>query len=360
MIYGTDGWRKGSILVEGQKIIIPAGVTYLIPFQVIRPDHLPPYSVSLDEINANTYEHGILSKVVAAIAEPQPEELPLLVCFDGGLALPVIAPFNRIDDAIARFNRVLCALLLGGIEVEAIDSRHVVLGSLWQGTHVWPVELGLSLDTHLHSTLRTHYASSLDAIVLNQPKNNVVSDILSAHRCGDVVLNSIPNLSPTFLLRGHTELKYKNWSDALANLSIAVEQLTDYLWEHAFLQDPKNQINVLPKRLKSLREDSRTWTLVVRQEMLWQEGILPSQTYELLFPSRQARNNLIHEGTAPDSEVVRNLYEAVLQLLENIGKTRPLGIRAMDVDKGSEPPPNGMIQSYEGWRSIRDSLGNIK
>lgn len=329
-----------------------AWVTYLIPFQVIRPDQAPPYSVSLDQINTNTYQHGVLSEVVITIPEPQFEQLPLLVCFDGGLALPVIAPYDRIENAINRFNRVLCALLLDGIEVEAIDSRHVVSGSLYQSTHVWPVNDGQSLDVHLHAAMRTRVASSFDSILLHKPKNILVSELLQAYQSGNTILDAIPNLSPTFLLRGHTELKYKNWSDALASLWIAVEQLTDHLWEHTFLKDPKRQLSTIPKRFKSLREDSRTWSLVVRQEILWQMGVLPSQTYELLFPSRQARNNLIHEGAPPDSETVRGLYEAVLQLIEIIGRTGSLGIRKIEVDKEIPSITNQNIQSYKDGRSL--------
>lgn len=335
---------------------IPAWVTYLIPFQVIRPDDMPPYSVSLEKINDRAYDYGLLSKVVAAIAEPQLQQLSLLVCFDGGLALPAIPPYNRIEDVIDRFNRVLCALLLGGIEVEAIDSRHIVSGQLYQGKYIWPVDSGPSLDAKLHAALRSTYVSALDLITLNNPINHMVSELLSAYQLGNAFLDAMPNVSPIFLLRGVTGIKHENWSDALANFWIAVEQLTDFLWTHAFLEDSKRRLDSLPKRLASLRNDSRTWTLVVRQEMLWQVGLLPSETYELLFPARQARNNLIHDGTPPNSKVVSGLYEAILQLIEKIGKATPLGIRAIDVAKRIDPIPDQIIQSYEDWKSLGERL----
>ncbi len=343
---------------ETEEFGSPAWVTYLIPFQIIRPDNSPPYSVTLDEINHNKYDHGALSKVVATITEPELENMALLVCLDGGLALPAIAPYEHVEKAIERFNRVLCAFLLGGIEVEAIDSRHVVSGSLHKRTYIWPVNDGLSLDAHLHAGLRTRVASSFDSIVLHEPRNTEVSHLIAAYRSGAAILEAIDNLSPTFLLRGHTELKYENWSNALANLWIAVEQITDHLWENTFLQDPKIQLKGLPKRLKSLREDSRTWTLLVRQEMLWQVGILPSQSYELLFPARQARNNLIHEGAVPNSDVVRGLYEAVLQLIETICKTKPLGIRAMDIGTESQPVEKRILSSFKDWVILSEEFHN--
>lgn len=337
-----------------------AWVTCMIPFQVIRPDSLPQYSVSLEQINTNQYDHGVLSQVVASLPEPRLEQLPLLVSFDGGLALPVIAPYDCVENAISRFNRVLCALLLGGIEVEAIDSRHVVLGALYENTHVWPVNDGLSLDAHLHAMLRTRVASSFDTIVLNKPKNVLVSEFRMAYERGNAVLENIPNLTPTFLLKGHTELKYRNWNDALASLWIVVEQLTDYLWQHKLLEDPKKQIDSLPNRKKSLREDSRTWTLAVRQEILWQVGILSGQTYELLFPSRQARNNLVHEGKTPDREVISGLYEAVIQLMENAGMVEPLGIRAIPMGKYDGSLPNVTNQSLEDWKYLGKSVRDLK
>jgi hypothetical protein len=333
-----------------------AWVTYMIPFQVIRPDYLPEYGESLEKINTRQYDHGILSKVVTCIAEPQLDQLSLLVSFDGGLALPVVGPYDSVEKAINRFNQVLCSLLVGGIDVEAIDSRHVVMGSLYKSSHVWPVGDGLSLDAHLHAMLRTQVASAFDAIILNTPKNVLLSEFKTAYEHGSAVLDNIQNLSPTFLLKGHTEFKYNNFSDALTSLWTAVEQLIDYMWQHEFLDDPQKQIDTLPRRNKSLREDSRTWSLAVRQEILWQVGIISKETYKLLFPARQARNSLIHSGKPPSQEIVSGLYEATIQLMEHAGNKRPLGMRTLPAKQFSPLETAASDQSFEDWKELCKKL----
>ena len=79
-----------------------------------------------------------------------------------------------------------------------------------------------------------------------------------------------------------------------------------------------------------------------------------------LLPSRQARNNLVHEGKTPDREVISGLYEAVIQLMENAGMVEPLGIRAIPMGKYDGSLPNVTNQSLEDWKYLGKSVRDLK
>src|SRR5205085_5173085 len=119
--------------------------------------------------------------------------------------------------------------------------------------------------------LRMRVASSIDSIVLSDPDFISYSQFQKALNCGQVILERIRNLTPSFLIRGVTEIRYKNWSLALSNLWITIEQLTDYLWNNRFLVDHEyNPAEQIAGRAKALREDNRTWSSSVKQEILFQ------------------------------------------------------------------------------------------
>src|SRR5687768_8313286 len=90
-----------------------AWVTYIYPFVVVRPKNDPDYSVSLEEINNISYNHGKLCQVVTSfpISVRQPNADQILVCFDGALALPRTAQFVSKDRAVEKLNNILCSIL---------------------------------------------------------------------------------------------------------------------------------------------------------------------------------------------------------------------------------------------------------
>jgi hypothetical protein len=302
-------------------------VTYLHPFAVVRPDAEPTFKIPLDQINAGTYDQGQLCKIVTSLSLKPTSDFDLLVCLDGALALPRKGAFATSDAALDRFNFVLAALLIGGIRTEAVDTRDIVLGNLRDSASIWPVELGNSLNSHLHGLLRQRLASSFDNIRLSGPKNIVVSEFLAAFAQGQRVFEAVSNLTPTFLLRGFTELQYHNWSNCLGSLWVSVEQLTDFLWRHRFLLDSSRNLEGMKERNASLREDNRTWSVAVRQEILWQTGVIDETTYRGLYPARRARNDLVHVGRIPTTKTVVSLAESTARLLEIASNSNNLGIR---------------------------------
>lgn len=332
-----------------------AWVTYLHPFTIVRSDDEPDFSVPIDQINSNSYDHGKLCEVVTTL--PVDSSLPFsgLVCFDGALAIPRIKPFETEDLALAQFNRLLCALLLGGVLCEAVDRRDIVWGELHKRRCIWPVNPGESLNSHIHCQLRMRMASSFDSIRLSNPNNISISTFLAAFRQGVSVLESLGGFTPTFLLRGFTALRYHNWSDALANLWICVEQLTSTLWTKRFIKDSSLHPLNVKRRLDSLANDSRTWSTSVRQEILWQIKAIDEQSFTSLFPARKARNELVHEGTSPDPKTVLSLYNTVVSLIEMVSGVESLGINELMLRQ--ERPHNQLpTGNFDDWKQLASDV----
>jgi hypothetical protein len=315
----------------------PAYVSFINPFCIIRPDQEEDFTVDLDQINKNTYNHGRLCRIVTALQSPQLTSASLLICADGAIAAPLVPELTSIEDVLDVFNDVMCCLLIGGHLCEAIDSRDIVIGGLHERRAIWPTNLGMSLNAHLHSTIRMRVASTIDTIRLNEPKNVSVSAFQLSYQCGRRVLDKIQHLSPTLLLRGFTELRYGNTVDALSNLWIVVEQLTEMLWAKRFIEiDEVHPSPEIPNRKRSLGKDTRTWSTSVRQEILFQMGVIPSYVYSKIYPARKARNDLVHQGYRPTEAIVSSLFIGVLDLLEIASGVDPSDLRHLDTRVPSE------------------------
>ena len=315
----------------------PAYVSFITPFCIVRPDNEEDFTVPLDDINQNTYDHGLLCRVVTALPSPLLNTTSLLICADGAIAVPAIPELESINDVLDVINDALCCLLLGGHLCEAIDTRDVVSGNLHECRAIWPTNLGQSLNAHVHSTLRMKVASTMNTIQLSSPKNISVSDFLESYRVGRLILDKIHNLSPTLLLRGFTEMRYGNSVDALSNLWIIVEQLTEFLWTSRFIDDSeKHPDPEIPNRRRSLGKDTRSWSTSIRQEMLYQLGVLPATTYSKIHPARKARNDLVHEGRRPMGGTVEALFDGVLDLIGIASGASPSLLRELEAATRSD------------------------
>jgi hypothetical protein len=343
-------------LTQPQGLDNTAWVTYVNPIVIIRKDSDPDFTVRFDQLNASTYDHGKLCKIVAALSLPAIQPLRVLVCFDGALAIPVTTGSEDADTAVEQFNHILCSLLIGGITCEAVDWRDVVWGKLDEHKQIYPVDFGPSLNAHTHALLRMGLASKLDIMRLANVRNVSVSKLQAAYDQGNAVLQSLRGFTPTFLLRGYTELRYHNYSDALASLWVCVEQLTALLWSRYFLAKPELHVSHLSGRKDSLKNDTRTWSTGVRQELLYQIGVIDENTFVNLFPARKARNDLVHAGVTPDSTVVSNLYDGVLGLVKIITGMANLGIEPIDNPDSILTKP-WIDGKFDDWQAVSDSFG---
>ncbi len=296
----------------------PCWVTYLNPFRIIVPDDEEPLKVELEEVNSNTYNHGKLCRIVSNLSVTN-FDYKLLICYDGALAIPKYGNFSEKEKAVDLFNNVFCELLLGGVDCECIDRRDLVNGQLHEKRVIWPVDFGNSASSQMHSKLRMRVSSNLDSIILTNPNSIYISEFLEKASRGKEILDFIPNLTPKFLLRGVTEIRYRNWDLVLSNLWITVEQLIDFLWYSCFLDEEQyHPIKSIDGRKYSLKNDNRTWSTSVKQELLFQIGILDEEIISNLHPARKARNKLVHEGKGVSERVATDLVIVVELLLKKV------------------------------------------
>src|SRR5262249_642608 len=159
-------------------------VAFIHPFYIIRPDHEPDYRISIEDVNRNNYNSWMLCRIVAALHIPNIEDLRLLVCGDGALALPMVSGLQSFNDVLDALNAVLSSLLLGGLLCEAIDSRDVVEGHLHKKTMIWPTNMGNTFNSYIHSGLRMKMTTSFETIRLSGTKNISVTEFVHKYEVG--------------------------------------------------------------------------------------------------------------------------------------------------------------------------------
>lgn len=288
-------------------------VTYIYPIQfVVYKDEKIDFSI--EDINNLSYDHSLLHRIIGTITNSfENKQVEYLVCGDGALGIKTEASLSE-DDIIIHYNDLLCKLLLGGMNVEAITNRDIVKGDIYESKSIWPVDFGESWNSHIHAELRMKVVGVTDAILLYQPekRTTTIEKMNEMLEQGNMIVNAIPNLSTFHLINGITEFRYRNWSSALTFLWIVVEEITDSLWFQNIIE---NVAGENAKKRKEMLRDTRTYTISVKQEILLQIGVLDEKIYNNIFEIRQARNKLVHEGKLISDSKAKLLFETVKELL---------------------------------------------
>lgn len=288
-------------------------VTYMYPIQFIVHEN-EKVDFSLEEINNLSYDHSLLHRIIGTITNTyENKRIEYLICGDGALGVEVNGNITK-DDLVFHYNDLLCKMFLGGINVEAITNEDIVSGDIYKSKSIWPVDFGHSWNSHIHGELRMKTVGVTDAIFLfnAEDRNISLKKVKEAIEKGKKIVKGVPNLSTYHLLKGITEYKYRNWTSALTLLWIVVEELTDFLWKTHIVD------RVSGKKRKETLVDSRTYTMAVKQEVLFQKGLLRENLYNDVFYARQARNKLIHEGKRISENNASKVYDFVKELLEDI------------------------------------------
>jgi hypothetical protein len=82
----------------------------------------------------------------------------------------------------------------------------------------------------------------------------------------------------------------------------------------------------MKNRLDSLKQDNRAWSTAVKHELLWQTKFLSENSFTALSSARKQRNNVVHEGVIPDSDVIKNLWGCIFELFESASGISPIGM----------------------------------
>lgn len=341
---------------------IPCLVAFLHPFRLVNGPDSPAWSVSLEQVNRGTWDYVALHEIVGGIDVGLESPYHMVVCRDGGLALPPVPDLRGDQSAVEFFNGCLASILLGGIYCEAVTLDGLDFGFVLDWKYVRVTTCSAAAANRFHFIIRGQHPSALDAIALEEPRVILVEDLVRAGQKGRRVLEGVPAVRGEFLLKGVTGFARRDWGAALSNLWIVVEQITTHLWNSKVI-DPARKPPDIPGRVERLR-DNRTWTVATQHEMLFQMGQYDAGLYDSLSVARKARNRLAHGGSHPDEEDALAALLSVKKLLRIV--LPDLDVPFVDMDLGDHAMSHPFEQKREHslspkyWMEIKKLPGEVE
>ena len=301
---------------------MPCMVTYLHPFRLVSDTGFADWQVTLEQVNRASWDHIPPHEIIGGIDVGLPEPYHMVISRDGAVGLPPLEKLRTNQAGVEFFNRAFAALLLGGGYCEAISLDNLEAGFIVDWRFLRVNTFGPASPNRFHRMVRSRQASPIEAIALLNPQTIQLAEINKAMKTGRAILEAIPELSGEFLLKGTTGIARTDWSSALANLWIIVEQVTSHLWKSRIIQ-PAKEGAPIPGRADQL-SDTRTWTIAARHELLHRLGIIPESLLAKLAEARKARNELSHMGTHPTSASAHAAFASATGLLEIVAVDFPL------------------------------------
>ena len=223
-----------------------------------------------------------------------------------------------------------------------------MIGSLYKRKHL------SAYSPSLHNQLRLNWASITERFQpLMYPRVLDLNDLKRAFIEGQQVINILPQFSPFFLINGYTSLINQNNNDALNNLWIVVEQLTEILWVKIYEKNSYSE--KVRKRHSELQHNIDKDHIFAKHELLKLSEIINTKTYEILKRARKTRNDLAHEGISPKREVVYELWSVLSQLFEVVTTIENISMRKLRVGEEinwSIPPKI----NFEEWKEIVNTV----
>ena len=331
---------------ETQVCSNPAWMVHLKPFSAIISEQQPRINFSLDQINNNDYEGMQLSKLIGILSLESDDSLGALISYDGAIAIPQSENFPTRIDGITKLNEILCCLLLGGIHAEVLHPHELDVGTLYEKRSLF------SNLPSLHNQLRCNWASISERYLpLMHPRVLHFNDLRLAYNAGQEIIKSIPSFTPFFLLNGYTSLINQNNNDALNNLWIVVEQITEILWKKIYIKCKDSY----PRQVRCLHT---TWeeakflkNIATKHKLLRLAKIISRQNYKILESARKSRNKLVHSGRRPEYEVIFELWGILSELLELATCRRNIGLRKIKVGKELNWS-NPQDTNFDEWKEL--------
>jgi len=295
-------WHKGNWIHEKNKPMDyeepiseipcydPAWITFLFEPLVIISKNKDDFVVTLDEIQGNLYDTGILSKFVAKLKDyNEKSQLDILVTFDGSILLPIDENYNTAEKALDKFNEIIGALFLGGTLVKPIDFTKLLQGDISKNGGY-----NQSCGSSINSDIR-HKRSHQECVL--HPYHIKVEEFIEAYNFGIKITNKV-KFSPIFLALGYHYLNHGKVAESLSSLWIVIEQLTDFLYENKINASIAKIIKrVLPQKI----------IIESKHKILHETHVISEQIFQILSNNRKDRNKLLHDGITPNRENIIKL-----------------------------------------------------
>ncbi|KAA0695253.1 hypothetical protein DT594_10505 [Halopseudomonas laoshanensis] len=157
----------------------------------------------------------------------------------------------------------------------------------------------------------------------------MVDEMHKAFHQGQQVIQSMLSFSSLFLLSGYTAMMYRNNSDALNNLWITVEQLTEHIWREQYLKNRSSFPVYVAKAHSKPRIKKRLGSISTKHKLLCLSNIFSKDCYRVLNRARRKRNHLAHSGVVPESNLIEQLWSVLPELIEVASDTKHLGLRRL-------------------------------
>lgn len=302
----------------------PAWIAHLRPYTAVHRAIASGLNVTLEQIDSNSYDGSKLAEIVTLLPLGNPSGIPALVSYDGAIAIPQCSDFPSRVDGVYKLNEILCSLLLGGIHVEVLRAEELVIGALHNKNSLF------AYTPSIHTSLRLNWAAPIDRLKpLMNPRVLIVDEIRKAFEQGQCVIKSINSFSPIFLLSGYTAMVYRNNSDALNNLWITVEQLTEHIWNEQYLKKKDNFPEKVAKAHLKAERQKKLSLISIKHELLHLSGIFSNDCYRALNCARRKRNTLAHAGVVPDSGLIEQLWNVMPELIKVASDSEARGLKKL-------------------------------
>lgn len=354
--YESD-WIKQELAPQGYiqpgsnvEVFDAAWMAFLLPYSAVHRNENSGLNITLDQINANSYDGNKLSEVVASLPLTTSTTIPALISYDGAIAIPQCGDFPSNIDGVRGLNEILCSMLLGGIHTEVIHATDLVPGTLQDNKNIF------AYTPSLNNQLRLNCAALIDRLPLIHPRVLKVEDIQKAYSQGQQAIKSVPRLSPFFLLNGFTSMMYLNTNDALSNFWIAVEQITEHLWhEHYIKHKASFHPRIAKCHNKAKGKRNSIDNISAKHKLLRLSKIISKKCYQALDMARLKRNKLAHDGVSPSQEVIQALWESLPDLIEQASGIRELGARNL-LGSCTQSWPIPTRTNFDKWEELANQL----
>lgn len=159
---------------------VPVIVAVTRPFRLIPIDSTDLWNADLEQINKCTFDYVRLNRTSAAI-DAGIRPFNVIVGYDGTLLLPALLEYRDPYVALDVFNRVLLALVLGGIYYEAATPDDLATGTLLQNGYCRLLDTPSGPDGVFHTSARSGSGDPLDTIRLLDPDSVLSTQIRDSH-----------------------------------------------------------------------------------------------------------------------------------------------------------------------------------
>lgn len=276
------------------------------------------WSPTIEELNRGSYDPTKLKRISFYLNVGIRGGSPMGFAFDGSMLAPRNPHIRNADDAIDEFNRVIGALVLGGLHLDHVTPKELAFGSLLT-TGYFRYEMPHGVLPRLHQAWSEASAGGYLNIDLLDPLRITRDEVERAWARGRPVLDAAHNLDPSAMIMAfsyHYQTEYRN---SLIYSWLAIEQLIEQIWDDYFVKRVKIDFS---ERLGTLNRIARN--ISGKIEFLVEANIIEKKLYAHLSSARSARNDFIHAGKKPEQKDSFNSLNVLISLLGIIALQRDI------------------------------------